>query len=114
MNKVIFNGNVGADADVRTVNNTKVANFNVANTERWKDKDGNKQEKTTWMPVVAWGGLATLAEKFIKKGKNLQVTGKLNVRNWTDDQGVKHTVTEIEAEDIEFLGPKPADDMPAA
>ena len=106
LNKVMFIGNTGAAPEIRQANNDKVANFNIASTETWKDKNGNKQEKTTWMPVVAWGGLATLCEKYVGKGKQLYVEGKLNVRKYTDNAGAERFVTEIIADEIKLLGKK--------
>ena len=119
---IITNVNAGKDADVRTLeNNIKVATFPVAHTQRWTQRDGTKMEKTEWFNVVAWRGLAVLAEKAIKKGTRLNINGSLQTRSWTDKDGNKHYVTEVLAEKIEVLSVKqneeavaaPAADVPA-
>lgn len=116
MNTIILtNVNAGKDAQVKTLENgTKVATFPVAHSERWHDKDGNKMERTDWFDVVAWRGLAVLAEKAIKKGTRLNVTGTLRNRSWTGTDGQKHFVTEIVANGIEVLSAKQADAPVAA
>ena len=116
MNIVILsNVNAGKDADVRTLeNNIKVATFPVAHTQRWSQRDGTKGEKTEWFNIVAWRGLAVLAEKAIKKGTRLNINGSLQTRFWTDKDGNKHYVTEVLAEKIEVLSVKQADEAVAA
>lgn len=115
MNLIIIIGNVGEAPEIKSVNNTKVANFSVATTERWKDKDGNKKEETTWHKVVAWDGLANLAEQYIGKGKQVSIEGKMRYRKYTDDENVTRTVAEVVADNIELLGKaEKQDDMPAA
>ncbi len=107
MNQVILIGNVGNAPEIKAIgNNNKVANFSVATTERWTEKDGSKKEKTDWHKVVAWGSLATLAEKYITRGKQVAVAGKISYRKWEDESGVTHDVTEIVADSIELLGGK--------
>ncbi len=107
MNQVILIGNVGNAPEIKAIGNTgKVANFSVATTKRWAEKDGTKKEKTDWHKVVAWGSLATLVEKHVGRGKQVAVTGEISYRKWEDESGVTHDVTEIVADSIELLGGK--------
>ena len=112
-NLCIFIGNVGDTPKVSLLpnagNNNKVANISLATSEKYRDKNNELVEKTEWIPVVAFGANATLAEKYIKKGTQLYVEGKFRTRTWTDQQGVKRYTTEIVADDIKLLGKKPAD-----
>ena len=113
VNKAIIVGNLGRDPEVRYVNDTPVANFSVATTESWKDKQtGEWQEKTEWHRVVAWRYLAERVEKTMSKGKQVYVEGKLETRKWTDKDGNDKYTTEIVARDLMVLGPK--DQAPAA
>ena len=114
MNRIDIIGNAGAAPEIRNINKEKkVANFSVATTERYKDSNGQKKEVTTWHRVVAWNGLAEIAEKHVTKGKQLRVTGKMSYRNYTDQNGVEHNVAEIIASEIELLGgPKAAAQQP--
>lgn len=102
VNKAIIVGRLGADPEVRTTENgTKVASLSVATSEKWTDRNsGDKKEKTEWHRVTIWGGkdgdgLAGVAEKFLKKGHNVYLSGKLQTRKWTDQQGVERYTTEI-------------------
>jgi single-strand DNA-binding protein len=105
VNKVILVGFVGHDPEVRHLDNgLSVANFNMATTERWKDKDGNKQESTEWHRVVVWRGLAEVTEKYVKKGSQLYIDGRLRTRKWTDKNGVDRWVTEIYCDILKLLG----------
>lgn len=109
LNKVMLIGHVGADPDVRYVGaagnqNTKVAQFRLATTEKYKDRNDQIQESTEWHNVVAWRRLADLTEKYISKGTLLYVEGKLKLRTWEDQNGVKRYQTDIVAEKIDMLG----------
>lgn len=96
MNKVILTGNLGADPEVRyTQNGTAVATFSVATTERWKDKDGNKQESTEWHRIVVWNRLAEIAGEYLTKGAKVLVEGKLITRKWQDQEGNNRYTTEV-------------------
>ncbi len=96
MNKVILTGNLGADPEVRyTQSGIPVATFSVATTERWKDKDGNKQESTEWHRVVVWNRLAEIAGEFLFKGLKVLVEGKMVTRKWQDQGGTDHYTTEV-------------------
>lgn len=107
VNKVIILGRVGQDPQVRTVGDQKVANFSVATTEKYKDsKSGEWKENTEWHNIVCWRHTAELAEKYITKGKELYIEGKLRTRSWEDKDGSKKYVTEIVAETVQLLGGK--------
>lgn len=107
VNKVILIGNVGQDPEVKYLEqNVAVANFSLATTERYTDKGGNKVESTEWHRIVAWRGLATIVEKYVKKGNKLYIEGRLRTRDWTDKEGNKRYVTEIFADNMEMLDGK--------
>ena len=106
VNKVILVGNVGKDPEVRYLDKSlAVANFTLATTERGYTTQNGTQvpERTEWHNIVAWRGLAELAEKYIRKGSQLYIEGKIQTRSWEKD-GVKRYSTEITAETIQFLG----------
>lgn len=109
VNKVILVGNVGRDPEVRYLDKeVAVANFTLATTDRAMTLKNGTQipERTEWHNIVAWRGLATIAERYIKKGTPLYIEGKLQTRTYEKD-GIKRYVTEIYAESIELLGKKP-------
>ena len=109
VNKVILIGNVGKDPDVRHLdNNVSVASFSLATTERgYKTQSGVQvPDRTEWHNIVAWRGLAKIAEDYIKKGSPIYVEGKIRTRSWEDQNGVKRYTTEIYADSIELLGRK--------
>lgn len=97
VNKVILVGNLGRDPETRTMQNgTKVANLTVATSESWKDKaTGEKKDKTEWHRVVIFGALADIAEKYLKKGSKVYLSGSLQTRKWTDQGGVEKYSTEV-------------------
>ncbi len=92
VNKVILIGNIGGDAE-RV--NENIAKFNLATTEHWNDKEGNRQEKTEWHKVVVYNKLADIVEKLGKRGTKVYVEGKLTTREWTNEAGEKRYTTEI-------------------
>ncbi len=105
MNKAMVIGNLGNDPEVRyTQNETPVATFSVATTERWKDSEGNKQEQTDWHRIVAWRGLAEVCGEHLSKGDKVYIEGKLRTRKWEDQDGNTRYTTEIIARDMEMLG----------
>lgn len=107
INKVILVGHLGKDPEIRTFENgSKVANFTLATTEYRKDKDGNRIEMTEWHNIVMWRNLAELAEKYLRKGRQIYVEGRLRTRTWDDANGVRHYFTEVEANTFLFLSPK--------
>jgi single stranded DNA-binding protein (ssb) len=103
-NKVILIGNVGKDPEVRHLESgTTVASFTLATTEKYKDKNGVLQDQTEWHNIVCWRNLAELSEKYITKGSQIFVEGKIRTRSWTDQAGVKKYTTEIVADNIRLL-----------
>ena len=95
-NSVRLIGRLGEDPNVRKLGNGKtVVNFSMATTESYRDSEGNKKSETTWHRIVAWGQPAAVAEKYLKKGKEVAVHGKLINRSWDGKEGEKHYVTEI-------------------
>lgn len=108
LNKVMLIGNTGKDPEVRyleTPEHPKVAQFTLATSEKYKAKDGSMQEQTEWHNIVAWRGLADLAEKYIRKGTQLYVEGRLRTRSWQTNGQTAYR-TEIIAERIQLLGRK--------
>ncbi len=106
INKVILVGNLGGDPEVRyTKAGQAVASFNLATSESWKDKDtGEKQEKTEWHRIVAWGKLGEICGEYLNKGKQVYIEGRLQTREWEDDEGNKKQTTEIVANNMTMLG----------
>ncbi len=113
INKVILVGNLGRDPEIRTLENgAKVASFSLATSETFKGKDGQRQEQTEWHNVVMWRGLAEVAEKYLKKGTQIFVEGKLRTRNWEDKDGHKRYTTEIIGDNFKILSRKEDNAMP--
>jgi single-strand DNA-binding protein len=105
VNKVILVGNLGKDPELRyTASGTAVANFSLATTERFKDRDGNSQEKTEWHNIVAWRQLAEICGKYLTKGRQVYIEGKIQTRSYEDRDGNKRYVTEIVADQMQMLG----------
>ncbi|MBR5661570.1 MAG: single-stranded DNA-binding protein [Bacteroidales bacterium] len=111
LNKVMLIGNVGRDPEIRYLdgNNpnqgaTKVAQFTLATTERYRDRNGELRENTEWHNIVAWRNSADVAEKFIRKGTQLYIEGKLRTRSWTDQTGNKRFTTEVAVDNLQLLG----------
>ena len=105
VNKVIIVGNVGRDPEVRfTKAGTAVATFSVATSERFKDRDGQPQERTEWHRVVAWAQLADICGKYLRKGKQVYIEGRLQTRDWEDKDGHKRYTTEVVANVMQMLG----------
>lgn len=107
VNKVILIGNLGKDPEVRHLEGgTTVANFPMATTETYKDKNGNRNEQTEWHNIVVWRGLAEVAEKYLKKGMTIYIEGKLRTRSWDDKEGHKRYTTEIVGDSFTILSKK--------
>lgn len=111
LNKVMLIGNVGKDPEIRYIDgggqnntNAKVANFTLATSERYRDRNGNPQERTEWHNIVAWRNSADIAEKYVKKGTQLYIEGKLRTRDWIDQSGNKRYTTEIYVDNLQLLG----------
>lgn len=106
INKAILIGNLGADPEVRyTQTGTAVANFNLATTETWT-KDGNKEEKTEWHRIVAFGRLGEICGEYLSKGSKVYVEGRIQTRQWDDKDGNKRYTTEIVAREMKILTPR--------
>lgn len=105
VNKVIIVGNLGKDPEVRyTQGGQAVADFTVATTEAWTDKAGAQQEKTEWHRIVVWGKNAENCGKYLSKGRQVYIEGRLQTREWQDKEGQKRYTTEVVANDVMFLG----------
>jgi single-strand DNA-binding protein len=106
INKVILIGNLGRDPEVRsTPSGQPVANFTLATSRRWRDKNGQKQEQTEWHQVVVWGKQAEIAGQYLTKGKQIYLEGRLQTRSWDDkNSGEKRYRTEVICENFQMLG----------
>ncbi len=105
VNKVIIVGRLGADPEVKAISaGTTVTRLNIATSEAWTGKDGQKQERTEWHRVTVWGKLAEICGKHLSKGRQVYVEGRLQTRSWEDPQGQKRYATEIVANTVQFLG----------
>ena len=106
INKVILIGRLGRDPEVRyTPDGTAVANFSIATSEEWKDKgSGEKKERTEWHRIVAWRRLGEICGEYLSKGRQVYIEGKLQTREWEDQEGNKRWTTEIVARDMQMLG----------
>ena len=109
VNKVILIGNLGKDPEVRYLDSgIAVANFSLATTESYKNKEGKRVSQTEWHNVVLWRGLAEVAEKWLKKGSSVYIEGKIRNRKWEDKDGNTRYTTEILADNMTMLGKKDA------
>ena len=110
LNKVMLIGNVGRDPEVRYLDgnsgNAKVATFTLATTERYRDRNGETRENTEWHNIVAWRGNADVVERFVRKGTQLFIEGRIRTRSWDDQTGNKRYTTEIIADNLQLLGKK--------
>lgn len=104
VNKVILIGNLGRDPELKYLEgNVARANFSLATSDSYKDKNGNRVDQTEWHNIVMWRGLAESAEKYLKKGTQVYIEGKLQTRQWNDKDGHKRNTTEIVAESYVIL-----------
>ena len=115
VNKVILIGRVGAEPEIRYITassdgNAKVANIRLATSEYYTDRNGQKQEQTTWHNIVLWRGKAEIVEKYVHKGQMLFVEGKLQVLEYTDKNGERRQRVNIVGENIQMIGGKPSPD----
>ena len=107
VNKVILIGNLGRDPETRyTTGGDAVTNLNIATSETWKDKAGEKQEKTEWHRVVLFGRQAEIAGEYLKKGRSVYIEGRLQTKKYTDKDGVEKYSTEIVGDRMQLLGSK--------
>ncbi len=108
VNKVIVLGRLGSDPETKNISSgNTVCTFSLATSEVWKDKEGQKQEKTEWHRVVVWGKLADVCGKYLAKGRQVFVEGRLQTRSWEDQQGNKKYTTEVVATNVQFIGGSP-------
>lgn len=107
VNKAILIGNLGADPELRyTAAGQAVANFNIATTEKWRDKEGQMQESTEWHRIVLWARQAEIAKEYLKKGSPVYIEGRIQTRSYEDKDGNKRYITEIIGQRMQFLGGK--------
>lgn len=107
INKVILVGNVGGDPEVRYLEGgVAVANFSLATSESYKNKNGERVTQTEWHNIVLWRGLAEVAEKYVRKGMQLYIEGRIRTRSWEDKDGNKRYTTEIFGDNMQMLGRK--------
>jgi single-strand DNA-binding protein len=106
INKVILVGRLGRDPEIRyTPSGAAVANFTIATSEEWNDKEtGQKQERTEWHRIVAWRRLGEICGEYLRKGSQIYIEGKLQTRSWEDRDGNKRYTTEIVAQNMQMLG----------
>jgi single-strand DNA-binding protein len=103
-NRVQLIGRLGQDPEIRTLESgKKVAHFNLATNESYKNAEGAKIDETTWHSIVAWNGLAELSSKFLGKGREVCIEGRISYRSYTDKNGIQKNVTEIVASDLVLL-----------
>lgn len=106
LNKAILIGNLGKDPELRyTPSNLAIANFNMATSESWRDKEtGQKETRTEWHRIVAFGKLAEICGEYLKKGKQVYIEGRIQTRDWEDKDGIKRYTTEVVASHMLMLG----------
>ena len=105
VNKVILLGNLGRDPETRyTTGGDAVTNLNIATSEQWKDKSGEKQERTEWHRVVLFGKLGEIAGEYLKKGRQVYIEGSLRTNKYTDKEGIERYSTDIVAAEMQMLG----------
>jgi len=105
VNKVILVGNLGRDPELRYIQSGQaVANFSLATSDRWRDKEGNNQERTEWHRIVVWGKSAENCAQYLQKGRSVYVEGRLQTQEWEDKEGIKRKTTEVVAQTVQFLG----------
>ena len=109
VNKVILLGNLGKDPEVRVFEGgTKKASFPLATSETFLDKSGQRQERTEWHNVIFWGNITDVIEKYLKKGNQVYVEGRITTRSWDDKDGQKKYITEILGTSMTLVGGKPS------
>ncbi len=105
LNKVILIGNLGRDPELKmTTSGQQVCRFSLATTETWKNQQGERQSKTEWHNIVIWGKQAETAEKYLRKGKQVMIEGRIQYREYTDQAGVKKTACDIRCDNFVMLG----------
>ncbi|RPH51005.1 MAG: single-stranded DNA-binding protein [Desulfobacteraceae bacterium] len=112
LNKAMIIGRLGKDPEIRyTTGGMAIANFSIATSEEWKDKESNeKKERTEWHRIVAFGKLGEICGEYLSKGKQIYVEGRIQTRSWDDKEGNRKYTTEIVATDVQFLDRKDSGD----
>jgi single-strand DNA-binding protein len=106
-NRVQLIGHLGGDPEIKSLEgNKKVARFSLATNDEYTDKSGQKVKQTQWHQLVVWGRLADTCEKFLNKGKEIAIEGKLTYRTWNDKDGKTHNITEVLVNELMFMGSK--------
>ena len=109
VNKAILVGNLGRDPELRTTpNGQSVVNFTLATSETWTDKSGERVERTEWHRIVVWGKQAEMCNQYLSKGRTVYIEGRIQTREWEDKDGNKRYTTEINANTVNFIGPRPS------
>jgi single-strand DNA-binding protein len=109
LNKVMLIGNLGSDPEIRSLpSGAKVASFNIATTESYKNKEGQKVENTEWHRIELWDGLANVSELYLKKGDSVYVEGRLKSEKYTDGNGIERVAIKIRANTMQMLGKRNA------
>ncbi len=112
VNKVILVGNLGRDPEIRyTPSGVAVANFSIATTETWTNKDGGKETRTEWHRIVAFGKLGEICGQYLSKGKQVYIEGRIQTEEWEDKEKVKRQTTKIIARDMQMLGARGPGEM---
>ena len=107
VNKAILVGNLGRDPELRhTQNGQAVVNFTLATSEAWTDKNGERVERTEWHRIVVWGKTGEMCAQYLSKGRTVYVEGRIQTREWEDKDGNKRYTTEINAQTVNFIGPR--------
>ncbi len=107
VNKAILVGNLGRDPELRTTpNGQSVVNFTLATSETWTDKSGERVERTEWHRIVVWGRTAEMCAQYLSKGRTVYIEGRIQTREWEDKDGNKRYTTEINANTVNFIGPR--------
>ena len=106
LNKILLIGRCGKEVEVRTVGDGKVASFTLATTEKYKDRNGQLQENTEWHNIVIWGKLAEVAEKYVQKGSQLFIEGKIKTEKYSGNDGAEKYTTKVYASSMQLLGSK--------
>jgi single-strand DNA-binding protein len=105
LNKVMIIGRLGKDPEMRyTPSGRPVTTFNVATSRSWNTSDGERRKETEWFNIVAWGSLAEICNQYLQKGRQVYIEGRLQSRNWEDNEGRRHTSVEIVANEMIMLG----------
>jgi len=108
VNKAILIGNLGSDPELKyTPSGQAVASFRIATSDRWRDKDGQIQERTDWHNIICWGRQAEIANQYLKKGRPVYIEGRIQHRSYDDKDGNKRFITEVVVQRLQLLGGRP-------